>query len=87
MTYSQMCHKNQITYAKLTVFLNDIFFFVEKTIACNFIDYSTICSCGKVFQNVIDNLKWYTKVLLNNKFQCTINSVTGNPTKFQFCDS
>ena len=65
----------------LHIFINDIFFFVEKSENCNFADDNTVCSCGKnppktkeglicTMKNV---LKWFR-----------LNSLKSNPGKFQF---
>ena len=67
------------------IFLNNILRFVEKTDICNFADHSTIYSCVKSVNYVIENLqsdlktalKWFkdNQMMVNpGKFQSTILS-------------
>ena len=63
------------------IFINDIFFFVEKSETCNFADDDTVYSYGndlakiKEYQicTMKDILKWFR-----------LNSLKSNPGKFQF---
>ena len=38
------------------IFINDIFFFVEKLEICNFADDNTVYSCGKGLAKIKENL-------------------------------
>ena len=63
------------------IFINDIFFFVEKSETCNFADDNTVYSYGKDLAKIKeyqictmkDILKWFR-----------LNSLKSNPGKFQF---
>ena len=63
------------------LFINDIFFFVEKSETCNFADDNTVYSYGKDLAKIKeyqictmkDILKWFR-----------LNSLKSNPGKFQF---
>ena len=63
------------------IFLNDIFWFVEKTDICNFVDSSTIYSCARSIKDVIDNLQSDLKIT-SKWFKD--NQMMANPGKFQF---
>ena len=56
------------------IFINDLFFVIEKSDICNFADDNTSYSCGA-------NLKHDAGKLLN---WFKINSMKANPEKFQF---
>ena len=43
------------------IFINDIFFFVEKSEICNFADDNTIHSCGKGLPKIKEDLICTTK--------------------------
>ena len=62
-------------------FINDIFMFIEKTEICNFADDNTIYDCGEDLSNILENLK-HDLITLLKWFR--INSLQGNPGKFQF---
>ena len=63
------------------IFINDIFFFVEKSEICNFADDNTVYSCGKDLPKVKEDLICTMK----NIFKCLrLNSFKADPRKFQF---
>ena len=57
-----------------------IFLFIEKTEVCNFADNTTY-DCGEDLSNILENLK-HDLITLLKWFR--INSLQGNPGKFQF---
>ena len=63
------------------IFLNDMFWFVEKADICNFADDNTKYSCAKSVNDVIENLQSDLKIVLK-WFQD--NQMMANPRKFQF---
>ena len=71
------------------IFINDIFFFVEKSKICNFADDNTVnfaddnivCSCGKDLPKINENLICTMK---NTLKWFRLNSLKANPGKFQF---
>ena len=63
------------------IFINDIFFFIEKSEICNFGDDNTIYSCAKDLPKIKKNLICTMKSILKwNR----LNSLKVNPKKFQF---
>ena len=65
----------------LNIFINDIFFFAEKSEICNFADDNTVYSCGKDLRKVREDLICTMKNLLK---WFRLNSLKANPGKFQF---
>ena len=63
------------------IFINDIFFFVEKSEICNFADGNTIYSCGKDLPKIKKDLICTMKSILK---WFKLNSLKTNPGKFQF---
>ena len=63
------------------IFINDLFFFVEKTNVCNFADDNTIYKCDADLKVVLEDLQYDMKILLN---WFKVNSMKPNPKKFQF---
>ena len=63
------------------IFINDIFFFVEKSGICNFTDGSTVYSCGKDLPKIKENLICTMKNILK---WFKLNSSKYNTGKFQF---
>ena len=59
-----------------SIFVNDIFMFIEKTEVCNFADDNTIYDCGEDLSNILENLKHDLKILLK---WFRINSLQANP--------
>ena len=62
------------------IFINDIFFEIQKSNIGNFSDDNTLYSCSQDLHTVIENLTYDVNVL--TWFQ--INSMKANPEKFQF---
>ena len=63
------------------IFINDVFFSVEKSEICNFADDNTVYSCGKDFGKIKEDLKCTMKNVLK---WFMLNSLKANPRKFQF---
>ena len=63
------------------IFINDLFFVIEKSDICNFADNNTLYSCGANLKTVLENLKHDARKLL---YLFKINSTKANPEKFQF---
>ena len=63
------------------IFINDIFFFVEKLEICNFADDNTVYSCGKDLPKIKEDLICTLKNILT---WFRLNSLKANPEKFQF---
>ena len=63
------------------IFINDIFFFVEKSEICNFADDNTVYSCGKDLAKIKEDLICTMKNVLK---WFMLNSLKANPGKFQF---
>ena len=63
------------------IFINNIFFFAEKSEICNFADDSTVYSCGKDPAKVKEDLICTMKNVLK---WFMLNSLKANPGKFQF---
>ena len=63
------------------IFINDIFFFVEKSEICNFADDNTVYSCGKDLAKIKGDLICTMKNVLK---WFMLNSLKANPGKFQF---
>ena len=61
------------------IFINDIFFFVEKSEICNFADGNTIYSCGKDLPKTKKDLICTMKSILK---WFRLNSLKTNPGKF-----
>ena len=59
-----------------SIFVNDIFMFIEKTEVCNFADNDTIYDCDEDLSNVLENLKHDLKILFK---WFRINSLQANP--------
>ena len=62
------------------IFINDIFFEIQKSNIDNFSDDNTLYSCSQDLHTIIENLTYDVNVL--TWFQ--INSTKTNPEKFQF---
>ena len=62
------------------IFINDIFFFVERSEICNFADDNTIYSCGKDFPKIKENL---ICIMKNVSKWFRLNSLKANSGKFQ----
>ena len=65
------------------IFINDLFFFIEKSDICNFADDNTLYSCGENLKTVLENLEHDASKL---SYWFKINSMKANPEKFQFMD-
>ena len=63
------------------IFINNFFFFVEKSEICNFADDNTVYSCGKDFAKIKEDLICAMKNVLE---LFMLNSLKANPGKFQF---
>ena len=63
------------------IFINDLFFVIEKSNICNFADDNTLYSCGANLKTVLENLTHDASKLL---YWFKINSTKPNPEKFQF---
>ena len=63
------------------IFINDVFFFVEKTEICNFADGSTVYSCGKDLPKIKDDLICTMKNVLKWSM---LNYLKANPGKSEF---
>ena len=63
------------------IFINGIFFFVEKSEICNFVDDNTVYSCGKDLAKIKEDLICTMKNVLK---WFMLNSLKANPGKFQF---
>ena len=63
------------------IFINDIFFFVEKSEICNFADDNTIYSCGKDLPKIKQDLICAMKNILK---WFKLNSLKTNPGMFQY---
>ena len=63
------------------IFINDIFFFIEKSEICNFADDNTLYSCDKSLLRMKENLIFDMKNIL---FWFRTNSLKANTGKFQF---
>ena len=63
------------------IFINNIFFFVEKSELCNFADDNTVYSCGKDLAKIKEDLICTMKNVLK---WFMLNSLKANPGKFQF---
>ena len=63
------------------IFINNIFFFVEKSEICNFADDNTTYSCGKSLPKIKEDLIGTAKNILK---WFRLNSLKANPGKFQF---
>ena len=63
------------------IFINDLFFSVTKSEACNLADDNTLYSCNKNLDYVFSNLKYDLRNVLD---WFRINSMKTNPGKFQF---
>ena len=62
------------------IFLNDLFFVIEKSHICNFAHDNTLHSCRANLKAVLENLKLDASKLL---YWFKINSMKANPEKFQ----
>ena len=63
------------------IFINGIFFFVEKSETCNFADDNTIYSCGENVPKIKEDLICTMKNILK---WFRLNSLKANTGKFQF---
>ena len=63
------------------IFINDVFFFIEKSEICNFADDNTLYSCDRNLLHIKKNL---TFDMENISFWFTTNSLKANAGKFQF---
>ena len=70
-----------VPYLLFNIFINDLFFVIEKSDICNFADDNTLYSCGANLKTVLENLKHDASKLL---YWFKINSMKANPEKFQF---
>ena len=84
-TWSEICrgiHQGSILGRLLfNIFINDIFFFVEKLEICNFADDNTVYSSGKDLPKIKEDLICTMKNILK---WFRLNSLKANPGKFQF---
>ena len=64
-----------------TVFINDLFMFIDNCEICNFADGNTLYSSGIQISSILENLKHDTKNIL---MWFRINSLKANPGKSQF---
>ena len=62
------------------IFINDLFLFIVKTSICNFADDNTLHSCAKTLEEVISNLEYDLKIVLD---WFSSNILVANPGKFQ----
>ena len=63
------------------IFINDLFFVVEKSDICNFADDNTLYHCRANLKTVLENLKHGASKLF---YWLKINSMKASPEKFQF---
>ena len=63
------------------IFINDVFFFIEKSAICNFADGNTLYSCDRNLLHIEENLTFDMKNIL---FWFRTNSLKANAGKFQF---
>ena len=63
------------------IFINDIFFFIEKSEICNFADDNTLYSCDRNLLRIKENLTFDMKNIL---FWFRTNSLKANAGKFEF---
>ena len=63
------------------IFINDIFFFIEKSEICNFADDNTLYSCDKNLLHIKENLTFDMKNIL---LWFRKNLLKANAGKFQF---
>ena len=63
------------------IFINDIFFFIEKLEICSFADDNTLYSCDRNLLRIKENLTFDMKNIL---FWFRTNSLKANAGKFQF---
>ena len=63
------------------IFINNIFFFIEKSEICNFADGNTPYSCDRNLLRIKENLTFDMKNIL---FWFRTNSLKANAGKFQF---
>ena len=63
------------------IFINDIFFFIEKSEICNFADDNTLYSCDRNLLRIKENLTFDMKNIL---LWFKTNSLKANAGKFQF---
>ena len=63
------------------MFINDIFFFIEKSETCNFADDNTLYSCDRNLLHIKEYLTFDMKDIL---FWFRTNSLKANAGKFQF---
>ena len=61
------------------IFINNIFFFIEKSENCNFTDDNIVYSCAKDLPKIIEDLICTMKSILK---WLRLNSLTGNPESF-----
>ena len=61
------------------IFINNIFFFIEKSENCNFADDNIVCSCAKDLPKIIEDLICTMKSILK---WLRLNSLTANPESF-----
>ena len=65
---------------QFNILINDIFFFIEKSEICNFVDDNTLYSCYKNLWRIKENL---TSDMKNILFCFRTNSLKANAGKFQ----
>ena len=61
------------------IFINDLFFVIEKSDICNFADDNTLYSCGANLKIVLENLEHNASKLL---YWFKINSIKANQKSF-----
>ena len=78
--YIEEVPQGSILGAIFNIFINDIFFFVEKSKLFNYADYNTVAFTHWVFETLINTLQ-SDSVSLINRF--TVNKMKANPDQFQ----
>ena len=63
------------------IFINDLFFVIEKSDICNFADDNTLYSCVANLKRVSENVEHNASKLL---YWFKTNSMKANPEKFEF---
>ena len=74
-------HSSMLGPLLFDIFINDIFFFTEKSEICNVADGNTIQSCGKDLPKINEDFICTMKNILR---WFRLNSLKANPGKFQF---
>ena len=63
----------------LNIFMNNIFFFIEKSENCNFADDNIVYSCAKDLPKIVEDLIYTMKSILK---WLRLNFLTANPESF-----